>query len=98
MLGDGDKLYGDGVIAGEGSTLDVDGVVVEANNRAGLLLLSSGGSIRRSMIRRNIFAIDLEDRANPFIGDDNQMIDNKINHVTIGIGLKPPPMPSIPKL
>ena len=95
---DGHAKYGDGVAVSKKSTLVVENTLVERSARAGFLFTDSGGSIQRCRIRRNVFAIDLENGAAPFISDDNQMVDNQINHVTIGRGLKAAPMPSIPNL
>ena len=90
--------YGDGIAAGYGAVLVVEDATVDHNARVGVLFIDSGGSVHRSLIRGNVFAIDLEDGASPLIGDDNQIVDNQINHVTIGQGLKPPPVPSVPNI
>ena len=90
--------FGDGVVVIDGSTLTAKAVIVDDSGRAGMVFWASGGEIHRSLIRGNIFAIDLENGAAPLIGEDNQMVDNQINHVTIGQGLKAPPIPSIPNL
>ena len=89
-------LYGDGLAAGKKSTLHVSDTAVESSARAGFLFDNSGGSMRRCLIRRNVFAIDLEQGANPTVGTDNLLIDNKVNKVTRGQGLKAAPMPSAP--
>ena len=95
---DGYHKYGDGIVTRGETTLDVKGLLVERSARAGFLFIRSGGSVHRSLIRRNVFAIDLEDGAAPFISDDNQMVDNQINRVTLGQGLTASPMPSVPNL
>ena len=71
---------------------------MERNLRAGFLFDDAGGSIHGSLIRQNVFPIDLEGGASPFIGDDNQMFNNQINHVTLGQGLEAAPIPSVPNL
>ena len=95
---DGLGEYGDGIVAGDTSTLDVEEVLIERSARAGVLFSDAGRSVNRSLIRGNVFAIDLEQGAAPFIGDDNLMVDNQINNVTIGRGLKRPSIPSVPYL
>ena len=74
--------YGDGLIGGEKSTLQARDSTVESSARAGFLIENSSGSIHRCLIRRNIFAIDLEKGARPTIGTDNMIVDNKENEVT----------------
>ena len=95
---DGKGQYGDGVGAADKSTLVVEDSLVERSARAGFLFIDSGGSVNRSLIRGNVLAIDLERGATPFIGDDNQMVDNQINHVTLGRGLETAPIPYVPIL
>ena len=96
--GDGKGQFGDGVAVGEKATLMVEDTLVERSLRAGFLFDDSGGSINRCLIRRNVFAIDLENGAKPTIGDDNQIVENQLNHVTIGRGLKTAPLPDLPDL
>ena len=92
---DGAK-FGDGVVAGKKSTLAVEDTVVERSARAGFIFYGSGGSVSRSLIRGNVFAIDLEQGATPTIGEDNQLVGNQINKVTSGRGLKVAPAPTAP--
>ena len=94
----GKGLYGDGVGVGDNSTLEVRDTTVEQNARAGLLFVSSGGSVQGCLVRQNIFAIDLEKGSNPTIGAKNQMVDNQINEVSSGQGLEPAPIASLPGL
>ena len=91
---DGNAEFGDGVVAGAKSTLHVEEILIERNARAGFLFANSGGSVHRCLIRRNIFAIDLEQGARPTIGKDNKIVDNKENEVT-SKDLKIPPSPKL---
>ena len=95
---DGRKQYGDGVVAAEKSTLVLEDLLVGSNARAGILYRGSGGSIRGSLVRDNVFAIDLEEGADPAIAADNTMEGNQINNVSTGKGLKPTPVPPPPKI
>ena len=97
-LKDTNSEYGDGLAAIQKASLVIKDSLVERNARAGVLFSTSGGSVHNSLIRGNVFAIDLEEGASPIIGDNNQMVDNQINHVTIGKGLKVPTLPSVPNL
>ena len=92
---DGTARYGDGLVAEE-SMIQLRDTMMEHSARAGMLFITAGGSVRRCLIRRNVFSIDLESGANPTIGDDNLMVDNKVNKVTTGRGLKVAPMPTAP--
>jgi len=94
----GKDLYGDGIGVGDNSTLEVRDTTVERNARAGLLYVSSGGSVQGCLVRQNIFAIDLEKGSNPTIGAKNQMVGNQINEVSSGQGLEPAPIASLPGL
>ena len=93
-----DNKYGNGIVALGKATLVSKDTIVENNALAGFLFVSSGGSVHRSLSRGNIFALDLEQNAHPVVGDDNQLVDNKINRVTMGQGLEAPPIPPPPKL
>ena len=93
---DGRGGYGDGVVGEDSSTLDVVDHLVERSARAGFLFVGSKGTVHRSLIRRNVFAIDLEKGARPTIGTDNVMVDNQVNKVSTGRGLKVAPVPSAP--
>ena len=102
---DGHRQWGDGIVsqsfstgAGQAASLAVEDTVVARNHRAGLLYIVSGGSVRRSLISKNVFAIAVEHGASPVIGDDNHMVDNQVNRVSFGRGLKAPPIASIPRL
>ena len=79
---DGLDRAGDGLVAGEKATLHATDTSVERAARAGFIFDNSGGSIHRCLIQRNVFAIDLERGAQPSIGKDNTIIDNKENEVT----------------
>ena len=93
------ESYGDGIQVGfKAGQLQLTDSVVEGSARAGALFSEGGGSVRRSVFRRGVFAIDLENGAAPIISDDNQMIDNQINQVTFGRGLGTSPVPSVPNL
>lgn len=95
---DGNGKYGDGVAVLDKSTLDIQDALVEGNARAGIVFENSGGSVRRSLVRRNIFAIDLESGAAPFIGPNNRMTDSTTNKVTTGQGLTMAPKPKPPNI
>ena len=88
--------FGDGILITDKSTIHVQDSLVEHTVRAGILYSDSGGSVRRSLIRHNVLAIDLEKGASPAIGTDNYMVENRVNHVTFGQKLKIPPIPPIP--
>ena len=89
-------LYGDGLVVSDKSTLEVMDTVVDHSARAGLLFENSGGSVKRCLVRRNTFAIDLEKGANPTIGKYNRLVENQINDVTSGRGLRSAPLPGLP--
>ena len=95
---DGYFEFGDGIVIGTKSTLDVEDTLVELSARAGFLFWNAVGSIHSSLIYRNVFAIDLEKGSAPLIGKDNLMIENQVNHVTLGRGLGTSPLPMLPKL
>jgi len=90
--------FGDGIVSGNGAELKVDGCLVEGSDRAGLLFAKASGEVRRTLIRKNVFAIDLEHGASPRIRDDNLMTDNQSNKVSVGQGLALPPVPPAPSL
>jgi len=90
--------YGDGVTFGEKTTIDVKDVQVEGNARAGLLFVGARGTVQRSLIQGNVFAIDLEEGASPTIGAGNRIVNNQINKVTSGRGLSAAPVPPPPTL
>ena len=92
----GTGIYGDGLTATNKSTLDVRDTTVGRSTRAGILFVNAGGSVHRCLIRQNVFAIDLEQGANPTIGTDNLLTENKVNKVTTGQGLKAAPAPAVP--
>jgi len=77
--------------------LAAEDVLVDRNARAGFLFFAAGGSVDRSVIRKNVFAIDLENGSVPLVGEDNHLVDNQANQVTISKGLKSAPIPSAPK-
>jgi len=93
-----DNKYGNGIVVLGKATLVSKDTIVENSALAGFLFVSSGGSVHRSLSRGNIFALDLEQSAHPVVGNDNQLVDNKINRVTMGQGLEAPPIPHPPKL
>lgn len=93
---DGRGKYGDAVVVSGKSTLNMDSTVLERSARAGMLFDASGGAVRRSRIGHNLLAVDLEHGANPVIGDDNQLLNNKVNKVSTGEGLEVPPPPPAP--
>jgi len=95
---DADGKRGDGLVAAEKTMLHAKHTLVERSLRAGFLFDDAGGSIHGSLIRRNVFTIDLEKGASPTIGVDNQMVDNQVNRVTFGQKLNAPRIPSIPNL
>lgn len=87
--------FGDGVLVydEEGGTTraDLAGLAVEDNVRAGVMFWGAGGSLARSVMRRNVFAVALEGGADPEISDDNVYLDNGRNDVAVGLGLEPAP-------
>jgi hypothetical protein len=95
---------GDGVVVARaspssaGSSVALTDMLVEESARAGMLFVASDGSVSGSVLRRGVFAIDLELGANPKIGDDNRFEDNKENKVTYGQSLTASPAPEIPSL
>ena len=93
---DGNNRYGDGLVVGDKAMLKIRDTTVERNTRAGFIFLDAGGSVDRCLIRDNVFAIDLEQGAAPVLGEANLLIDNKVNKVSSGQGLKPAPTPSVP--
>jgi hypothetical protein len=96
--------WGDGIMAmpdpseSAPSTLSLADSLVENSTRAGLIFYGGGGSVLRSVFRKGVFAIDLEDAAAPDVGNDNVYEGNMENRVTWGNKLAPSPMPKIPGL
>ena len=88
--------WGDGITTGGRGSLTLSDSLVERSARAGLIFYGGGGSVRRSVFRKGVFAIDLEEAATPEIGDDNGFEDNKENRVTWGNKLAPSAVPQIP--
>jgi len=80
------------------ATVDLDSSLVEQNERAGVLFIASGGSVLRTLIRKNTFSVNLEEGASPLIGADNEMVENKVNRITLGQSLNAAPIPPAPKL
>jgi len=78
------------------ASLVLEDSLVEDSARAGLLFYEGGGAVRRSVFRRGVLAIDLEEAAAPDIGGDNVYEDNLENRVTWGNKIAPAPAPSIP--
>lgn len=93
---DGNDKFGDGVVVVQKSLFDVEDALVEHSARAGFLFHGSGGSVLRSLIRHNVFAVNLEQGATPLISPDNKIVDNQTNKVTSGNGLEAAPVPTAP--
>ena len=91
-------MFGDGIVVADKALFTIRDTTVERCARAGFIFLNSGGSVNRCLIRGNVFAIDLEEGAAPKIAVDNEMVDNQINHVLLGRGLKAAPIPPVPIL
>jgi hypothetical protein len=72
--------------------------VVEGSARAGLLFVSAGGVVQASVLRRGVFAVDLEEGADPAIAADVLFQENVENRVTFGSGLKCSSLPAPPFL
>jgi hypothetical protein len=89
--------FGDAIAVSSGE-LDLSDSMVETSSRAGVLSLSSSGSIRRCEIRQNKFCIDLEGSPAPEVTEDNLFEENQENQVTFGRGLLPTPLPPPPTL
>jgi hypothetical protein len=93
--------WGDGIqVRSEPGTtprarLDLLDSLVDTSARAGLIFYDAGRSVRRSVFRRGIFAVDLEEGANPDIGD-NVFEGNAEDRVTWGNKLAPSPPPKMP--
>jgi len=101
----GDALaYGDGIAAvgvwkGQEigpASLRLEESLVESSARSGVIYYGGGGEVRRSVLRGNVLAIDLEEAATPTIGDDNVYEGNLENRVTYGNKLAPSPAPKLP--
>jgi len=95
---DGRGEFGDGMGADDAATLKVTNTLVDGCARAGMHFVGSGGSVNRSVVRGNIFAVDLESGAGPTVGADNLFVDNESNKVTAGKGLNAAPVPKPPSL
>jgi hypothetical protein len=98
-----EESFGDGITGapyedcGE-PELKLEDSWVDASARAGVLLSSGGGSVHRSALSRGFFSIALEQGASLEIGDDNLLVDNKEDRVTLGQQLDLPPLPALPQL
>jgi hypothetical protein len=95
--------YGDGIQAMPHSKNDKTSVtiadsLVDASYRSGAIFFGAGGSVRRSLLRKGIFAIVLEDGSGAVIGADNVYEKNTNNKVAYGKGLKPAPMAGVPPI
>jgi hypothetical protein len=96
--GDGIALRQSGYATQHASRLTLEDSLVDTSARAGLVLYeASSGSVRRSVFRKGVLAIDLED-ASTVDGDDNVYEGNVENRVTWGNKLAPSPTPQIPSL
>jgi len=91
-------LYGDGLAIGYQSKLEMRDSAVERSARAGMLFIAAEGSVHGSLLRSNVFPIDLEEDAKVAVGQDNHLLDNQINKVTTGQGLKTVEVPQAPEL
>lgn len=95
-------MYGDGIVTADveptDSPLETVDVVVENSEGAAMPFVGSAGSVSGCVIRDSVFAIVLEQGADPVIGDDNMFLNNESNEVTRGAGLEPspPPEPLVP--
>jgi hypothetical protein len=89
--------YGDGISGmGASASVKVTAILVEASTRAGLLFSAAGGSVRQCVVRKGVFAIDLEEGAVPIVGDDNLYDGNVEDRVSWGNGLTPLAPPVLP--
>ena len=95
-----DDQYGDGVAVMGGeveccewapTAVEIAELVVEDSARAGIFLYGAGGSLRSSIVRRSVFAIALDEGADPTIAADNFFEDNERSEVSAGLGLDPAP-------
>jgi hypothetical protein len=100
---DVEQGWGDGIAAWHpdpnaetAANVMLEDSLVEDSARAGLVFDHASGSVRRSVFRRGVLAIDLEEAAAPEIGDDNVFEGNVENRVTWGNNLAPSPPPKMP--
>jgi hypothetical protein len=93
------KGWGDGIqissTADLRGRLDLADSLLDASARAGAIYYGAGGSVRRSVFRRGIFAVGLEGTADPEMSD-NLFEGNVENRVTWGNKLAPSPPPKMP--
>jgi Right handed beta helix region len=95
--------FGDGVQAmphskNDTTTVNIADSLVEKSFRSGAIFYAAGGSVRRSLLRKGIFAIVLEDGAGAVIGADNVYENNTSNKVAYGKGLAPAPVAGVPPI
>jgi hypothetical protein len=99
--------YGDGIQIGHDvnrvpklkykATLQLEESTVDKSARAGAAFYDAGGSVRRSVFRRGVFAINLAKEASPQIAEDNLFEENQENRVTRK-AVQPAPPPEVPGL
>jgi nitrous oxidase accessory protein NosD len=81
------------------TALDLQDSLIEASARSGLFFYHSRGSIHRTVLRKGVFSVVL-DNAQVELGDDNLFVDNTENRVTYEdlAQLAPIPIPPPPSL
>lgn len=88
-------VYGDGVVVEprgpSPGNVDLVRMLVEDSAHAGIFFYDAGGSLANSVARRNVFAVALEQGADPAIAGDNEYLDNERNDIAVGLGLEPAP-------
>jgi hypothetical protein len=89
--------FGDGLtVDGKASTLLLVDSVVADSKRAGLLVVDSGGLVRRSVFRRNLVPIFMSRGAPLIVEGDNVFLEHAENKVTYGKGFRPSALPDRP--
>lgn len=93
--------FGDGISVAQrtrNANLTLTRGYIISSSRAGILFSGGGGKVCSSVLRGGTFSIVLDEGAAPTICEDNVFQDNGRNGIAFGQGLKPAPVPRIPKL
>jgi hypothetical protein len=93
--------WGDGiVVSAEGkqgdASANVRDVLIEGSARAGLLLTGASGRVERTVIRKGVLPVALEQGASPELLPSNVFEDNIDDRISFGTGLGPLPPLALP--
>jgi hypothetical protein len=71
-------------------------VLIEGSGRVGLLLNGAGGRVERTVIRKGVLPVALEQGASPELLPSNVFEDNVDNRISFGTGLGTLPPLALP--